>query len=78
MRLIDADELIKGRAENDPVKIASERAPTACDVDKIIKKLEDMSGVQFDSGNNWYQLDWCIDTNVAIKIIKNEILNNDD
>lgn len=29
MRLIDADELIKGRVENDPVRIAAMCAPTA-------------------------------------------------
>lgn len=32
MRLIDADELIKGRIENDPAVIAAECAPTAYDV----------------------------------------------
>lgn len=33
MRLIDADELIKGRAENDPVVIAAKCATTAYDLD---------------------------------------------
>ena len=32
MRLIDADELIKDRIENDPVRIAAMCAPTAYDV----------------------------------------------
>lgn len=37
MRLIDADELIKDRVENDPVRIAAECAPTAFDKEKMIK-----------------------------------------
>lgn len=41
MRLIDADELIEGRVENDPVRIAAECAPTAFDKDKVIEELED-------------------------------------
>ena len=39
MRLIDADELIEGRVENDPVRIAAECAPTAFDKDKVIEEL---------------------------------------
>lgn len=41
MRLIDADELIKGRVENDPVRIAVKCAPTAFDKEKVIEELED-------------------------------------
>lgn len=41
MRLIDADELIKDRVENDPVKIAVECAPTAYDLDDVIEQLEE-------------------------------------
>lgn len=41
MRLIDADELIKDRVENDPVRIAAECAPTAFDKEKMIGELED-------------------------------------
>ena len=40
MRLIDADELIEGRVENDPVRIAAECAPTAFDKEEVIKELE--------------------------------------
>lgn len=40
MRLIDADELIAGRVENDPVVIAMRCAPTAYDVDKVLEQLE--------------------------------------
>ena len=40
MRLIDADVLIEGRVENDPVVIAAKCAPTAYDVDKVVKQLE--------------------------------------
>lgn len=40
MRLIDADELIKDRVDNDFVKIAAENAPTVYDINKIIQQLE--------------------------------------
>lgn len=39
MRLIDADELIKGRVENDPVRIAVKCAPTAFDREKVHDEL---------------------------------------
>ena len=41
MRLIDADELIKDRVENDPVRIAAECAPTVFDKEKVIEDLND-------------------------------------
>lgn len=41
MRLIDADLLIEGRVENDPVVIAAKCAPTAYDPDKVVERLED-------------------------------------
>ncbi len=40
MRLIDADELIKDRVENDNVRIAAMCVPTAYDVDKVIEQLK--------------------------------------
>lgn len=40
-RLIDEDELIKGRVENDPVVIAAKCAPTAFDPDRVVEQLED-------------------------------------
>ena len=40
MRLIDADELIKDRVENDPVRIAAMCAPTAYDVEAVSKDVE--------------------------------------
>ena len=40
MRLIDADELIKDRVENDPVRIAAMCAPTAYDVEAVSKELK--------------------------------------
>lgn len=40
MRLIDADELIKDRIENDPVRIAAMCAPTAYDVEAVSKALK--------------------------------------
>ncbi len=39
-RLIDEDELIKGRVENDPVVIAAKCAPTAYDPYKVVERLE--------------------------------------
>lgn len=41
MRLIDEDELIKGRVENDPVVIAAKCTPTAYDTDKVVEQLEE-------------------------------------
>lgn len=41
MRLIDADELIKDRVENDPVRIAVQCAPTAFDKGKVLEDLND-------------------------------------
>lgn len=40
MRLIDADKLIEGRVENDPVRIAVMCTPIAFDVDKVLEQLE--------------------------------------
>lgn len=40
MRLIDADELIKDRTENDHIRIAAECAPTAFDKEKVIEELK--------------------------------------
>lgn len=40
MRLIDADELIKDRVENDPVRIAAECEQTAFDKEEVIKELQ--------------------------------------
>ena len=40
MRLIDADELIKHRVENDPVRIAAGCALTAFNKEKVIEELE--------------------------------------
>lgn len=39
-RLIDEDELIKDRVENDPVVIAAKCALTAYDPDKVVEQLE--------------------------------------
>lgn len=42
-RLIDEDELIKGRVENDPVVIAAKCAPTAFDPDRVVEQLEELT-----------------------------------
>lgn len=48
MRLIDADELIKDRVENDPVRIAAECAQTAFDKEKVIDELNDTKDIPRD------------------------------
>lgn len=50
MRLIDADELIEGRVENDPVRIAAECAPTAFDKEKVIEELKSWEKASHDAG----------------------------
>lgn len=50
MRLIDADELIKDRVENDPVRIAAECAPTAFDKEKVIEELKSWEKASHDAG----------------------------
>lgn len=45
MRLIDADVLIEGRVENDPVVIAAKCAPTAYDPDKVVEQLEELKSL---------------------------------
>ena len=53
MRLIDADELIKSRVENDPVRIAAGCAPTAFDKEKVIEKLKRLEKDTFDYYNRY-------------------------
>ena len=50
MRLIDADELIKDRVENDPVRIAAECAPTAFDKEKVIDELKSAENYLYVNG----------------------------
>lgn len=50
MRLIDADELIKDRVENDPIRIAVECAPTAFDKEKVIEELKSWEKASHDAG----------------------------
>lgn len=47
-RLIDENELIKGRVENDPVVIAAKCAPTAYDVDKVVAQLRKEKKKEFE------------------------------
>lgn len=42
-RLIDENELVKGRVENDPVVIAAKCTPTAYDPDKVVAELEKLA-----------------------------------
>lgn len=43
MRLIDADVLVEGRVENDPVVIAVKYAPTAYDPEKVVSELDKLA-----------------------------------
>ena len=52
MRLIDADELIKDRVENDPVRIAVKCAPTAFDKEKVIEELKEEGCIVDDEAGN--------------------------
>ena len=45
MRLIDADLLIEGRVENDPVVIAAKCAPTAYNPDKVVEQLKEVEKI---------------------------------
>ena len=51
MRLIDADELIKDRVENDPVRIAVECAPTAFDKKKVIEELVELRKREYNESD---------------------------
>ena len=44
-RLIDEDELIKGRVENDLVVIAAKCTPTAYDPDQVVEQLEEVEKI---------------------------------
>ena len=47
MRLIDADGLTEGRVENDPVVIAAKCAPTAYDLDGVLKELREKTELAY-------------------------------
>lgn len=47
-RLIDEDDLTKGRVENDPVVIAAKCAPTAYDSDKVVEQLGKLKKAEQD------------------------------
>ena len=69
----DAFQCMKAEEHNEEIicmiETVSEQ-PTAYSVDKIVEQLKDMSGIQFEEKHNSYQLDWCIETNKAIEIVK--------
>lgn len=66
MRLIDADELIKDRVENDPVRIAAKCAPTAYDIDGVVDEIKELGGtdVMKDCGEDFIHMQ------SVIKIVK--------
>lgn len=72
MRLIDADELIKDRVENDPVRIAAMCAPTAYDVDKVVKQLEMGVNYALPATNAIYRTR-CEEIRNCLKIVKSGI-----
>ena len=67
MRLIDADELIKDRVENDPVRIAAECAPTVFDKEKVKQELEISSKLY---SLNDRDCEYAIPQNIALEIIE--------
>ena len=52
MRLIDADVLVEGRVENDPVVIAAKCEPTAYDPDKVVEQLEELKKAEQNKPDN--------------------------
>lgn len=70
-RLIDEDELIKGRVENDAVVIATKCTPTAYDPDKVVEQLEDYANeeMHYYKGTPYEK---CIEVCIgkAIEIVK--------
>lgn len=62
-RLVDANALIEGRVENDPVRIAAMCAPTAFDKEKVIeeliirKSIEDEKAAAFDEAGDIQNMD---------------------
>ena len=61
MRLIDADELIKDRVENDPVRIAVKCAPTAFDKEKVINDLLNVSICSAPDEDSFVELEEAIE-----------------
>ena len=51
--------------------------PTAYSVDKAVEELKELEGIQFDGENESYQLNWCIETNRAIEIVKQGGVSDD-
>ena len=70
MRLIDADELIKDRVENDPVRIAAECAQTAFDKEKVIEKLQRRSHNYYPSIDHYCLSRKAVDLKDAIEIVE--------
>ena len=68
-RLIDEDDLTKGRVENDPVVIAAKCAPTAYDPDKVVERLEERSE-EYNSGVRLHGKPEEMLTDEAIEIVK--------
>lgn len=64
MRLIDADELVKDRVENDPVRIAAMCAPTAFDKEKVMEELQEVADLSVEDGL------WRIELQEVFAIVK--------
>lgn len=70
MRLIDADELIKDRVENDPVRIAVQCAPKAFDKEKVIEELQKHSHNYYPSIDHYCLSRKAVDLKDAIEIVE--------
>ena len=67
-RLIDEDELIKGRVENDPVVIAAKCAPTAFDPDRVVEQLKAASYERY--GNDGMGGELVVNLDDVVEIMK--------
>lgn len=77
-RLIDENELIKGRVENDPVVIAAKCAPTACDLDKVVEQLEKEKNPLYREDGSLMGERAVIRIDKAIQIVKGGGINEID
>ncbi len=69
-RLIDADDLTKGRVENDPVVIAAKCAPTAYDPDKVVEQLKKDSYTETQNDMDSFDPSEVVNLESAIEIVE--------
>lgn len=67
-RLIDEDDLTKGRVENDSVVIAAKCAPTAYDPVRVVEQLKKAAFERY--GNDGMGGEMVVNLDDAIEIVK--------